>query len=180
MGVTSDDSGRQPFRTREETSDAFARHVDRGKVDALTSLDFDVVIGERDGARFSDAFGGSRFWNCHCNGGVFNLGHRNPRVVAAVKEALDRIDIGNHHLISGWRARLAQQLSDSTEGRLPGVVFGSSGSEVVDVALKVARGMTGRTKIVSANGAYHGSTGYGRAAGEPQFDAPFGPRQPGF
>ena len=172
--------GRQPFGTRAEASQAFADHVDAGKTAALQAIDFDVVMGERAGARFADAYDGRWFWNCHCNGGVFNLGHRNERVVAATKEALDHVDVGNHHLISGWRAHLARQLADTTDGRLPHAVFGSSGAEAVDVALKVARGVTGRTTIVSAQGAYHGSTGYARSAGDPHFDELFGSRLPGF
>ena len=174
------DGGRQPFGTRAETSQAFADHVDAGKTAALQAIDFDVVMGERAGARFADAYDGRWFWNCHCNGGVFNLGHRNERVIAATKEALDHVDVGNHHLISGWRAHLARQLADTTDGRLPHAVFGSSGAEAVDVALKVARGVTGRTTIVSAQGAYHGSTGYARSAGDPHFDELFGSRLPGF
>ena len=172
--------GRQPFGTRAEASQAFADHVDAGKTAALQAIDFDVVMGERAGARFADAYDGRWFWNCHCNGGVFNLGHRNERVIAATKEALDHVDVGNHHLISGWRAHLARQLADTTDGRLPHAVFGSSGAEAVDVALKVARGVTGRTTIVSAQGAYHGSTGYARSAGDPHFDELFGSRLPGF
>ena len=41
----------------------------------------------------------------------------------------DHLDVGNHHLVSGWRARLGEQLSASTGGRLPFAVFSPSGSE---------------------------------------------------
>ena len=109
-----------------------------------------VVVGEREGARFRDAYSGRWYWNCHCNGGVFNLGHRHPRVVAALREALDHLDVGNHHLVSGWRARLAAQLAESTGGRLPYAVFAPSGTESVDLALRLARAVTGRERIVSA------------------------------
>src|SRR5207344_3340190 len=123
--------------------------------------------GAREGAWFHDAFDPGRRWlNCHCNGGVFNLGHRNPEVIAAVRAALDDLDIGNHHLVSGWRAELARRLAATTGDRLPGVVFGVGGGEAIDLALKVARAHTGRQGIVSAVGGYHGHTGLSMAAGD--------------
>lgn len=168
-----------PYATLEEACEAFGR-VNAGKVEAFRALGFPVVVGERDGTRFRDAYSGRWYWNCHCNGGVFNLGHRHPRVVAALASALEHLDIGNHHLISPWRARLADQLAATTGGRLGGVAFGVSGSEVVDLAVKLARGATGRAGIVSAVGGYHGVTGYAMAAGDPAYRDPFGPGAPGF
>ncbi len=171
----------QPFGDRDLTTAAFAEHVNRGKVTAYAELGLDIVMGERTGSWFHDAFDPDRRWmNCHCNGGVFNLGHRNTRVVGAVRGALDHVDVGNHHLVSGWRAELATRLSATTDDRLPGVVFGVGGGEAVDLALKVARAHTGRQGIVSAKGGYHGHTGLAMAAGDPEYRDPFGPNQPGF
>ena len=168
-----------PLPTLAGTERAFA-HVNRGKVEAFTALGMPLVLGAREGARFQDAYSGRWYWNCHCNGGVFNLGHRHPGVVVAVQAALDEIDIGNHHLMSPWRGALAERLVATTGGRLPGVVLGVSGSEVVDVAVKLARGTTGREEIVSAAGGYHGVTGYAMAAGDPQYREPFGAGAAGF
>jgi putrescine aminotransferase len=154
-----------PYPSHEALLDAFATHVHPGKVRTFEALGVDVVMGERQGPRFQDARSGRWLWNCHSNGGVFNLGHRNPTVVRALRDALDHLDVGNHHLVSGWRARAAEQLADSTGGTLPGVVFTVSGSEAIDVALKIARGSTGRRRIVSTDGSYHGATGLAVAAG---------------
>ena len=169
-----------PYPGREETFRAFAERVSRGKVRTFEAYGLDVVMGERSGATFSDAFDGRRFLDCHCNGGVFNLGHRHPAVLRAVREALDRVDIGNHHLVSGWRARLAERLCASTGGLMAGAVFGSGGGEAVDLALKVARGVTGRRRVVSALGGYHGHTGLAVAAGDAQYREPFGASSPDF
>ena len=174
------DGSPEPYPTRAETSAAFAAHVNRGKVRALEAIGVDIVIGDRAGARFQDAFSGRWYWNCHCNGGVFNLGHRNPAVVAAVRDGLDRVDVGNHHLISGHRARLAEQLSASTGDLLPFAVFTPSGTESVDLALRLARAHTGRTGIVAATGAYHGLSGFALAASDPRWFDPFGPVPEGF
>ncbi|MFN8161247.1 MAG: aminotransferase class III-fold pyridoxal phosphate-dependent enzyme [Solirubrobacterales bacterium] len=175
-----DATATEPFATREEAIEAAASHVNRGKTRALQAIGVDIVIGEREGARFRDAYSGRWYWNCHCNGGVFNLGHRNPRVVAAMREALDHLDVGNHHLISGHRARLATRLSESTGGRLPFALFTPSGSEAVDIALALARGHTGRQGIVATTGAYHGIAGLARAASDPRWSEPFGGLLPGF
>jgi putrescine aminotransferase len=170
----------QPYADRDRTAEAFANHVNRGKVRALEAIGVEIVIGEREGARFQDAFSGRWYWNCHCNGGVFNLGHRHPRVVAAMREGLDHLDVGNHHLVSGWRARLAEQLAESTGGRLPYAVFTPSGTESVDLALRLARATTGRPKVVAALGAYHGLSGFALAASDPRWFEPFGFEPQGF
>ncbi len=167
--------------TRESTQDLFAAHVSRGKVDFYRRTGLEVVMGRREGARFWDAYDASRWWwNCHSNGGVFNLGHRHPGVVDAVRRALDEVDIGNHHFVSARRAELARRLAATTGNALPGVVFGVSGGEAVDLALKLVRGITGRKKIVSAVGGYHGHTGLALATGDPSFRDPFGPNLPHF
>ncbi len=171
---------RAGFAGRDELFDAFARHVSPGKVKFFREYSFDAVIGRREGVWFEDAFSGRRFLNVHCNGGVFNLGHRHPRVVAAVREGLDLVDVGNHHLVSPWRARLAERLSRTTNDRLEGVVFAVAGGEAIDLAFKVARAHTHRKKIVSVVGGYHGHTGLALAAGDPQYREPFGPNLPGF
>lgn len=170
----------QPFASSEETMAAFARHLSAGKVELYRSLGLELVMGRREGIRFWDAYSGRSWINCHCNGGVFNLGHRHPRVVAALRAALDELDVGNHHLISGFRAGLASRLSATTGGRLPGVVFAPGGGEVIDIAIKSARGATGRQRVVSAKGGYHGHTGLALAAGDPEYRDPFGPNLPGF
>jgi acetylornithine/succinyldiaminopimelate/putrescine aminotransferase len=168
------------YSTNEATYGAYATHISPGKVALFRQLDLQLVMGERGGSSFKDAYTGDRFYNCHCNGGVFNLGHRNATVLNVVREALDSLDIGNHHLVSGLRARLAERLSATTDDELPGVIFGVGGGEAMDLALKAARGVTGRQVIVSAKGGYHGHTGLAVAAGNPEYRSPFGPNLPGF
>ena len=174
------DPSRQPFESTAIASEVFAEHVNPGKVAAFGALGLDLVMGQRSGSRFENLVDGQWLYNCHCNGGVFNLGHRNPAVIEAVRSALDHLDIGNHHLVSEWRALLAQRLASSTGGTLPGVVFGVGGGEANDLALKVARAHTGRVGVVSASGGYHGHTGLAMAAGDPEYRDPFGPNPAGF
>ncbi|MCA9659219.1 MAG: aminotransferase class III-fold pyridoxal phosphate-dependent enzyme, partial [Myxococcales bacterium] len=171
----------QPYADRAATAAAFAAHVNRGKVATFERYGIELVMGAREGVRFKDAFSGREFYNCHCNGGVFNLGHRHPAIVEATAEALaGGLDIGNHHFVSGYRAQLAERLAATTGGRLSGVVFGVSGGEAVDLAIKVARARTGRQAVLSVSGGYHGHTGLALAAGDAQYRAPFGPNLPAF
>jgi len=170
----------KPFPSRQATVDSFARHVSPGKVATYQKYGVELIMGRREGAWFEDAFDQRRFLNCHCNGGVFNLGHRNPEVIAAVRGALEHLDIGNHHLVSTWRAELGRRLSATTSDRLSGVVFAAAGGEAVDLAIKVTRAVTGRPGVISASGGYHGHTGLALATGDPQYRDPFGPNLPGF
>ncbi|MBI1944939.1 MAG: aspartate aminotransferase family protein [Deltaproteobacteria bacterium] len=163
----------QPYPSRAATFAAFGEHVSRGKTAMFEKYGVDVVMGERHGACFHDAYDGRRLFNCHSNGGVFNLGHRHPAVLAALRQALDTLDIGNHHLVSGMRARLAERLVATTKGRLPGVVFAVAGGEAIDLAIKVARAATKRRGVVSASGGYHGHTGLALAAGDAKYREPF-------
>ncbi|MGA9597737.1 MAG: aminotransferase class III-fold pyridoxal phosphate-dependent enzyme [Acidimicrobiia bacterium] len=165
---------------RARVFELYRRHVNAGKIDMFERYGLDAVIGRREGIRFWDAFDERSWINCHCNGGVFNLGHRNPDVVRAVMDALSSSDLGNHHLPAPGRAELAHRLSATTGDRLSGVVFGVSGGEAIDVAIKAARHATGRIGIISVMGGYHGHTGLALAAGDPQFRDPFGPNPPGF
>lgn len=165
---------------RQQTFARFGAHVSGGKAALYRELGLDVVMGRREGPWFYDAYDQRRWWNCHCNGGVFNLGHRHTAVVEALRRALDDYDIGNHHLVSAPRAALAARLAATTGDHLSGVVFGVSGGEAVDLAIKVVRAQTGRSKIISARGGYHGHTGLALAAGDPEYRDSFGPNLPGF
>lgn len=63
-------------KNKAEIIARFARHVSSGKAEFFAEAGIDFVTGERDGIHISDLDGG-RLINCHCNGGVFNLGHRH-------------------------------------------------------------------------------------------------------
>ena len=87
--------------------------------------------------------------NAHLNGGTYNLGHRNPEVIAALVEGTNYFDIGNHHFPSTARAQLAEKLAACTPEGLTYSIFSSGGSEAIDVALKCARYATKRKKTIS-------------------------------
>ncbi len=164
---------------REDIINLYAGHVSPGKVDTYRKYDITLVPAARGGCYICD-MNGRKFINCHCNGGVFNLGHRNERIIRAVAEAMKEYDIGNHHLISKPKAECASLLASTMPKGLTQVVFGVSGGEAIDLAIKLARGVTGRSGIISAKGGYHGHTGFALATGDAKFNDKFGPMPPGF
>ena len=154
-----------PSPEKQAILDLAARYVCPGRVNTFKLLGTQPVMGRREGHYFWDV-DGRRLFDVHINGGTFSLGHRHPEVVAALHEAADRFDVGNHHFASEPRARLAEALARIAPGSLRYSVFASSGSEANDVAIKTARRATKRRRIVSLVGSYHGHTGLCLAAGD--------------
>ncbi len=158
----------------------FKDHVSSAKADFFVQLNMDMVMGRREGTTLWDLDGQKRLFNLHCNGGVFNLGHRNAELRDLLIQSLDTYDIGNHHLMSHKRAELAAILAESMPADLDYSVFAVGGGEAVDLAIKVARAWTKRTKIISAQGGYHGHTGLAVATGDAKYRQPFGIAADGF
>jgi putrescine aminotransferase len=108
--------------------------------------------------------------------GVFTLGHRHPRVVAAVREQLDRIALSGRTMFNPLMGRLARRLAELTPGDLAISFFANSGTEAVEGALKLARAATKRAAIVATDAAFHGKTlGALSASGRDAFRDPFLP-----
>jgi len=147
---------------------ASERYWNPSKTRFWTDAGTPLVIGERAGYLLRD-LAGNTLVDVHLNGGTYNLGHRNPEVVATLTAALAHLDIGNHHFAALGRAALAEALV--TSGPIPDgkVVFGVGGGEAIDLALKSARYATGRRKIICAVGAFHGHTGLAVAAGNERY-----------
>ncbi len=165
---------------REQIIADYARYLSPGRVAVYRQIGVDFVPGRREGVWLWDVDGSRRVLNCRTSGGVFNLGHRPPRVVEAVKQALDELDVGDHMLMSEMRAALGKRLAELTPGDIQYTTFSPGGAEAIDVAIKLARGYTRRPKVISVRKGYHGHTGFALAAGEDVFRGKFGPMPPGF
>ncbi|MGV3509848.1 MAG: aspartate aminotransferase family protein [Sphingobacteriaceae bacterium] len=91
---------------------------------------------------------------------VSNIGHRHPKVVNAIKNQVDRY----MHLsvygefVQAPQVLFANKLVSVLPPQLDSVYFVNSGAEATEGALKLAKRFTGRSKIISCNNAYHGST----------------------
>ena len=75
----------------------FSAHVSSGKASFFKKYGMDLVMGPRKGPYLQDIDRAKRLFNLHCNGGVFNLGHRNIELIELLKTGLDDCDISNHH-----------------------------------------------------------------------------------
>jgi acetylornithine/succinyldiaminopimelate/putrescine aminotransferase len=165
----------------------YKKYVNAPKVRTFKGFGFGVIPGERQGIRFK-TLGGARAGepplqviNCRSSGGVFNLGHHNPEIVQRLKDALDGgLDLGDHMLLSEWRALLGEKLAELMPPGITKTTFGVSGGEAVDVAIKFSFAYTKRSGCVSAIGGYHGHTGLALATGDPEFKEPFQWSPPGF
>jgi len=134
------------------------------RVETWLGVGVPLVIGRREGYRIWDV-DGKELLDLHLNGGTYNLGHRHPDLVATLREALDELDVGNHHFPSEARADLGEQLAAHTPGGLHYSVFTPSGSEANDLAIKSARASTGKRRIVCLGSGFHGTSGLSGAAG---------------
>ena len=166
-------------QNKKEIIHNYAKYVSKGKANFWTKNFMPLIMGERSGCYFYD-IEGKKLLNFHCNGGVFNLGHKNLEITNTLLKALANYDIGNHYLISEPRAFLAKKLAQYMPGDISKVVFGVSGGEAIDLAIKLARGYTKKNNIISALGGYHGHTGLALATGDEKFKKPFGKLAAGF
>jgi acetylornithine/succinyldiaminopimelate/putrescine aminotransferase len=141
-----------------------ARVWNPAKTKSWLDSEIDLVIGERAGYLIYD-LSGRRLIDVHLNGGTFNLGHCNPELVGTLQRGAVHVDIGNHHFPSPFRTELAEQLLATCQPNMTYVVFATSGSEAVDIAIKSVRRATGRRVIISADIGYHGHTGLSMSAG---------------
>lgn len=114
--------------------------------------------------------------------GVSNVGHRHPKVLAAIQAQLDKY---LHLMVYGEyvqqpQALLAQALTQTLPDPLDNVYLVNSGSEAVEGALKLAKRYTNRRKILSCENAYHGSShGALSVGGNEQFKRAYRPLVPG-
>lgn len=124
---------------------------------------------------------GKRYLDCLGGYGIFNVGHRHPRVIEAVKAQLDQVCLHSQDLLNPWAAHLASQLAAVAPGDLQYSFFCNSGTEAVEGAIKLARLSTGKTEIISTKNSYHGvSMGALSATGRECFRKPFEPLLNGF
>jgi acetylornithine/succinyldiaminopimelate/putrescine aminotransferase len=145
--------------------DLTRRFVAPHRVDVWAASGTQIVLDRREGYRLWD-IDGHELVDLHLNGGTYNLGHRHPELVAALVDGTATLDVGNHHFASRERAELAAELARLTPGDLTYSVFTPSGSEAIDIAVKTARQVTGRRRIVALDAGYHGRSGLSGAIGQ--------------
>ena len=138
----------------ERLSNKRMRHVPRG-VGNVTP----VVMDRAEGALVWDP-AGNEYIDFAGGIGVNNVGHRHPKVVTAIKEQADKYLHGCFH-VSIYEPYLALAEKLNALVPCPGekkTMFGNSGAEAVENAVKIARYATGRQGIICFEGGFHGRT----------------------
>jgi 4-aminobutyrate aminotransferase-like enzyme len=124
---------------------------------------------------------GNRFVDLTSGFGVAAVGHRHPRVVAAVRRQAGRLlhglgDVHAHPLRVELAERLAARVPAAAGAAGRRVYFAISGAEAVEIAVKTALLATGRPGVVAFDPAYHGLTvGALAVTSRPAFRDPFAP-----
>ncbi|NLS01450.1 4-aminobutyrate--2-oxoglutarate transaminase [Rhizobium sp. P38BS-XIX] len=108
---------------------------------------------------------GNRYIDFASGIAVVNTGHRHPRVIAAVKEQLDRFTHTCHQVVPYESyVHLAERLNAIVPGDFAKkTIFVTTGAEAVENAVKIARAATGRSAIIAFGGGFHGRTFMGMA-----------------
>ncbi|RMI30415.1 aminotransferase class III-fold pyridoxal phosphate-dependent enzyme [Nocardia stercoris] len=116
-----------------------------------------LEITDGAGCWFSDA-GGTRYLDLASQLVYLNLGHRHPALIDAVHTQADRLCVVAPTFFNEVRDELAAALLDISGTGAGRVLFTNGGTEAVEHAVRMARGHTGRAKILAHYRSYHGAT----------------------
>jgi ornithine--oxo-acid transaminase len=158
-----------------------ARGVNPQFVRMLRVLGFDRAWVRGEGEYLDDAEG-NRYLDLLGGFGMYALGRNDPAIREALVQALELETPGSLQLgLSPLPGLLARELLARAPSSLGRVLFTSSGTEAVEAALKISRAATGRSRVLSADGAFHGLTlGSLSVCGCEDFTDVFGPLLPDF
>lgn len=156
--------------------DLYTRHVSQ-----TSTFSMMLDISHAEGMYIYDA-NGKEYLDLNSGISVSSLGHRHPKVVEAIKKQCDKhlhtMVYGEH--IQSPQLQYAEMIAQQLDDPLDNIYLLNSGSEAVEVALKIAKKHTGRYEIISAAGAYHGSTAAAEALrSDLDFTSAFRPTIPG-
>ena len=118
----------------------------------------------------------NEYIDCMGGYGVALVGHRNERVVNAIKSQIDKVITVHSSFYSKTREEFLQTLIDIAPSGLSQVHLNNSGAESIEAAIKFARKFTGKKKMVAMKGSYHGkSMGALSLTFNPKYREPFQP-----
>src|SRR6184192_4842473 len=101
---------------------------------------------------------GRRFLDFNSQLMSVNAGHGDRRIIEAIKRQAEKLAFANPFMAHEPRARLGKKLAELLPGDIDKVFFTLGGAEANEYAIKMARWVTGRHKIVSRYRSYHGAT----------------------
>src|SRR5467141_2408219 len=101
---------------------------------------------------------GKRFIDFNSQLMCVNIGHGDERVIRAIQQQAASLAYANPFMATEVRARLGAKLAEITPGDIDTFFFTNGGAEANENAIKVARTVTGRHKIIARYRSYHGAT----------------------
>ncbi len=107
-----------------------------------------VTVEDVDGNRFLDFTSGVL---------VANIGHSHPELVKEIRDQADKV-VNCYDFVNEYRGRLAKKLTELVPANLTKAFILTTGSEVTEAALKLARLYTGKYEFISFHGGFHGRT----------------------
>ena len=118
---------------------------------------FPVVIEKGSGSHVWDS-NGKEYIDCMGGYGVALVGHRNERVVNAIKSQIEKIITVHSSLYSKTREEFLENLFKIAPKGLTQVHLNNSGAESVEASIKFARKFTGKKGMIAMKGSYHGKS----------------------
>ena len=120
---------------------------------------YPLAVARAEGAKVWDK-DGNEYIDFLTSAAVYNIGHRHPKVVEAIKIQMEMyLNYTMAYFYIEPPVRLAKLLTEITPGKFKKkVTFGFSGSDSVDSSIKAARAYTKRNYIIAFRGSYHGMT----------------------
>lgn len=156
----------------------YARLINPQYPQFLQRLGLSQPAVRAEGAWIEDAEG-NLFLDCVNGFGLFALGHNHPRLIYALKQALEKKTLNTRPLVTAAQVEVAKSLERICPGDLQCSFLTNSGSEAVDTAMKLARLHSGKKRIICAEKSFHGYTfGALSASGFPRFKQFFQPMLP--
>ncbi|HEY0379708.1 MAG TPA: aspartate aminotransferase family protein [Pyrinomonadaceae bacterium] len=137
------------IQTSVEASEERFQLATYKKMPLVAARGLGVWLFDAEGRRYLDLYGGHA---------VAGTGHCHPRVVAALKEQADSLLFYSNLVYSEVRARAAEKLVSLAPAPLTKAFFCNSGTEANENAMRMARMATGREKIITFTGSFHGRT----------------------
>ena len=164
--------------TLENFDDYFNRGFLHYRKSVAEAEDFAAIEWTGRGSIIEDIMG-RKFIDCLGGFGVYNMGIRHPKIVAAVEAQLKRMPLSSQELLDPLRGFLAELLGELAPGDLQECFFISNGTDAVEGALKLARLYTKKTGFISTTGGFHGkSMGSLSVMGRAVYRKPFHPLLP--
>jgi len=127
-----------------------------------------MAVASAKGVHFTTV-DGRRFIDFNSQLMSVNAGHGDRRIIDAIKQQAEQLPYISPFLAHEPRARLGRKLAELLPGDIDKVFFTLAGADANENAIKIARAVTGRPKILARYRSYHGSTGSAiQATGDPR------------